>query len=773
MVIATNLGFPYVGPHRELKKLVESFWASKSSKSDLLAGARQLRENHWRVQKEQGIDQVPVGDFTLYDRVLDTACNFGVVPKRYHDIPDRLEQYFAMGRGLQKSATDTSPKIDVPAMEMKKWFDTNYHFIVPEFEQHQKFTLQEVSVVNDFIEAKALGFTPRPVVLGPVSFLYLGKAVKASEPFEPIALLDRLLPVYVDLLGRLSAAGAEWIQIDEPVLVLDLLDNLRLAYEVAYTTLRQANIKILLASYFGPLGTNVDLVKNHIDGLHVDLVRDPNQLDSICAALGPHQYISLGLVDGRNVWKNNLHKSIALAQSAVNILGTDRVFVAPSCSLIHSPYSTQLEKGIRDDNPELFEWLSFAVEKCAEISIITRAITSGQDFVREALERNALAVETRRTSSQTVNKEIRRRLDTISPNDYKRVSPFPTRREQQAAKLRLPSFPTTTIGSFPQTKEIRVARAKFAKGLISPQSYDTFIKSEIERVIRFQERAELDVLVHGEPERNDMVEHFGHLLHGYGFTEHGWVVSYGSRCVKPPLIYGDVSRRAPMTVTESAYSQSLTTRPVKGMLTGPVTMMKWSFVRDDVEPRVLCTQIALALRDEVVDLEAAGIAVIQVDEPAIREGLPLRRQDWAAYLEWSVGCFRLSTSGVRDDTQIHTHMCYSDFNDIFDAIQDLDADVITIENSKSEAKLLSIFEHKRYTNEIGPGLYDIHSPRVPSVEEMASRLEEMLRYIPKHLIWVNPDCGLKSRAWPEVEAALLNMVKVAKQFRTHEETVVA
>ncbi|KAL0075407.1 5-methyltetrahydropteroyltriglutamate-homocysteine S-methyltransferase [Phycomyces blakesleeanus] len=771
MVTATNLGYPYVGAKRELKKLVESFWSSKITEQELRTGYSKIQESHWKLQQEKGIQHIPSGEYTLYDRVLDTAQQFGAIPQRYQHIKSPLEQFFAMGRGLQRAATATTEKVDVPAMEMKKWFDTNYHFIVPEFEADQKFTLQNPRAVEQFKAAKALGIQTRPVLVGPVTFLHLGKAAKGTEPFETLSLLSKVLPLYIELIKQLEAAGAEWVQIDEPVLVFDLDAKVKTALEEAYKTIKaQTSIKVLVAAYFGRVESNINAVINHVDAVHLDLVRAPEELDTVLPLLKNGQVLSLGLVDGRNIWINNLSKSIDLAEKAVKALGQDRVFIAPSCSLAHSPFSTTFEKKIQAKNPELFSWLSYAAEKCSEVSIIAKALNQGRDSVKEALAANAAAIESRRTSPQTKNPEVRERVAKVPAAAWKRPSPFSVRREAQVKKLNLPLFPTTTIGSFPQTKDIRIARQKYAKGELSQADYDVFIKAEMKKVVEFQERVGLDVLVHGEPERNDMVEHFGHLLHGYDFTENGWVVSYGSRCVKPPVIFGDVSRRQPMTIDEIVYAQSLTKLPMKGMLTGPVTMMKWSFVRDDIPANELCAQIALALRDEVVDLETAGIPCIQVDEPAIREGLPIRRADWDSYLEWSVGSFRLSTAGVRNETQIHTHMCYSDFNDIFDAIAALDADVITIENSKSDEKLLKIFETKQYTNEIGPGLYDIHSPRVPSYEEMKTRFGDMLKYLPEQLLWVNPDCGLKSRGWPEVEAALVNMVAVAKYYRSLKAT---
>ncbi|KAI8089958.1 5-methyltetrahydropteroyltriglutamate-homocysteine S-methyltransferase [Halteromyces radiatus] len=769
MVTATNLGFPYVGSERQLKKLVESYWSGKITEQALREGYSKIQESHWKVQQEKGLQHIPSGEFTLYDRTLDTIQMLGAIPQRYQNISNPLDQFFAMGRGLQRAATETTAKVDVPSMEMKKWFDTNYHFIVPELEQDQTFQLEaNPRVVEQFKAAKALNIHTRPVLVGPVTFLRLAKAAKGVQEFDTLTLLPKVLPLYVQVLNQLKEAGADWVQIDEPILILDLEDKVNAALETAYKTINaETSIKTLVAAYFGRVEKNILSVKDHVDAIHLDLVRAPEELDTILPLLNKNQVLSVGVVDGRNIWINNLEKSIALVKKAVDALGQDRVFVAPSCSLAHSPYSTSFETKIKEKNPELYSWLSFSVEKCAEIVTIAKAV-NGED-VKTELDANAAAVESRRTSPQTVNPTVRDRVAKIPAEAWKRPSPFNTRREAQVKKLKLPLFPTTTIGSFPQTKEIRVARQQFNKGTLSQADYDAYIKSQMKQMVEAQEKLDLDVLVHGEPERNDMVEHFGHLLHGYDFSANGWVCSYGSRCVKPPIIFGDVSRRQPMTIDEIKYAQSLTSRPMKGMLTGPVTMMKWSFVRDDIPANELCAQVGLALRDEVVDLEAAGIPCIQVDEPAIREGLPIRRADWDAYLEWSVGCFRLSTSGVRDETQIHTHMCYSDFNDIFDAIAAMDADVITIENSKSDEKLLKIFESKKYPNEIGPGLYDIHSPRVPSVEEMKQRFADMLKYIPPHLLWANPDCGLKSRQWPETNAALANMVEVAKFFRAQHQ----
>ncbi|KAL1924790.1 uncharacterized protein VTP21DRAFT_4444 [Calcarisporiella thermophila] len=771
MVVATNLGFPRVGANRELKKLVESFWSSKITETDLLAGAKKLREAHWRLQQDNGIEHIPSNDFSFYDHVLDTAYVFGVVPQRYQHLPHGLTQYFAMGRGLQKPATETTPKVDVPACEMKKWFDTNYHFIVPEFTPDQQFHLATTKPVDEFLEAKELGIRTRPVLLGPISFLLLGKAAKGVEKFDTLSLLPRLLPAYEELLTKLASAGAEWVQIDEPVLIKDLPVDLT-AFETVYSRLKTTTpqLKLLLTTYFGTIAPNLALIRNApVDGIHIDLVRNPEQLDAVLAELKPTQVVSLGLVDGRNIWKTNLAQALATARRVVEAVGSERVFIAPSSSMLHSPVSTKYEVNVKKNNPEVFDWLAFAAEKTVEIKVLTKALNAGDTAVKDELADNARSIEARKNSSHTTNAAVRERVNAVTDDMYRRKSAFQHRRERQVAKLNLPLFPTTTIGSFPQTKEIRVTRSKFTKGEITAEEYEAFIKTQIQYAVKFQEEVGLDVLVHGESERDDMVAHFGKLLQGYLFTDNGWVVSYGSRCVKPPVIFGDVHRPFAMTVKETVYAQTLTQKPMKGMLTGPVTMLNWSFVRDDIPRKDVCQQIALAIRDEVQDLEKAGIPCIQVDEPAIREGLPLRRKDWGYYLDWSVRSFLLSTTGVEDSTQIHTHMCYSDFNDIFEAIQAMDADVITIENSKSDMKLLSAFEKYQYTNEIGPGVYDIHSPRVPSVEEMRDRVAEMLKYIPKHLLWINPDCGLKTRTWSEVQAQLSNMCEVARHFRAQRE----
>ncbi|KAG0340496.1 methionine-synthesizing 5- methyltetrahydropteroyltriglutamate--homocysteine methyltransferase, partial [Podila humilis] len=616
------------------------------------------------------------------------------------------------------------------------------------FETNQTFHLgAQIKTLQEFNEAKALGIHTRPVVLGPLSFLLLGKAAKNSTGLDILSLLPKILPVYEELLAKLAEAGADWIQVDEPCLVLDTTPAVIAQYHAAYTRLTAVSdkLKILIATYFGRIGNNVSFIKDvNVAGLHVDLVRAPEQLEHVLANLSATQVLSLGLVDGRNIWKTNLDAALKIAKAAVQAIGTDRVFVAPSCSLLHAPVTLRFEKRLAANNAELFDWLAYSEEKCKEVHILTQALNHGVDTVGAELADNARSIEARRTSSHTTNSAVRQRLEAIVPDQLRRRSVFPTRQTKQHEALPLPAFPTTTIGSFPQTKEIRVARAKFTKGEINAEKYSDFIKEEIKFCVKAQEALELD---------------------GYIFSENGWIASYGSRCVRPPIIFGDVFRSNPMTITETVYAQSLTSKPMKGMLTGPVTCLQWSFVRDDIPRSVVCTQLALAIRDEVVDLEKAGIVHIQVDEPAIREGLPLRAVDFEYYLQWAVDAFLLSTTGVTDTTVIHTHMCYSDFQDIFQAIVRMDADVLTIENSKSDMKILNAFATHGYNAGIGPGVFDIHSPRVPSTAEMKERADAMLQYIPARNLWINPDCGLKTRGWKEVNESLTNMVAVAKALR--------
>ncbi|KAH6576045.1 hypothetical protein BASA50_005632 [Batrachochytrium salamandrivorans] len=762
-VIASNLGFPRMGAVRDLKKLVEAYWGNKITCDDLLAGAKALRATHWQLQSQALTPgYVPSNDFAMYDHVLDHAFMFGVIPERYNSIPSAVDQYFAMGRGLQRPAEG----IDVPAMEMKKWFDTNYHYIVPEFSDETKFSLHTLKPVDEFLEAKALGIVTRPVLLGPVSFLLLGKGDKnAAAGFEVLSLLDKLLPVYTSLLQKLEAAGAVSVQIDECILVLDQPASLKAVYTKAYTAIRAAcpKLNIMVASYFGTIGSNIDFVADlPINTIHVDLVRAPADLDLVLARIaGTTKSISVGVVNGRNIWKNDLAQSVVTVQKAVAAVGAARVLVAPSCSMLHSPHSLESEQKM---DPTIKNWMSFAVQKLHEVQVIVKAVQDPSSVAAE-MAANKAAIDDRKVSPLIHDPKVQEELKSLSPEMFRRQHEFATREVVQKAKLNLPAFPTTTVGSFPQTKDVRVARQKFKKAEWTQQQYDDFVKAEIEKTVRFQETVGLDMLVHGEFERNDMVEFFGENLRGYVFSQNGWVQSYGSRCVKPPIIFGDVSRPVAMTVDVSVYAQSLTTKPMKGMLTGPVTMLRWSFVRDDQPQKDTTFQIALALRKEVCDLEVAGLPAIQIDEPAIREGLPLRKEEHKEYLEWAVNSFLLCSTGVKDETQIHTHMCYSDFNDIFQSISDLDADCITIENSKSDLKLLRAFEAHGYTRGIGPGLYDIHSPRVPPAAEIKERLQAISKYIDTRLLWVNPDCGLKTRGWAETEAALQNMCDVAKEFR--------
>ena len=756
MTIVTNLGFPRIGPKRELKHALEAFWRGDTSASALQAEAQRLRQRHWQLQKDAGADLLPSNDFSLYDHVLDTAFLVDAIPQRYRALADAdpLAGYFAMARGVQK------PGVDLHALEMTKWFDTNYHYLVPELQAEQMFALRGDKPVAQFLEARALGFETRPVLLGPVSFLLLAKSVDGSDR---LALLDRLLPVYVELLAKLEEAGAEWVQIDEPCLVLDQDAASHAAYRRAYEALASASRpKLLLTTYFGALGDNLALVAAlPVDGVHVDLVRGKEQLDAVIKALPPSRVLSLGLVDGRNVWRSNLDDALILAKYARGHVGKEQLWLAPSCSLLHVPVDVSGEKTLRAD---LRSWLSFARQKIEELKVLAEALqdpSSAQLALSVARDR----LESRRQSSRVHKPQVAARLADLTAATSQRQSAYATRCQQQQAVLQLPPYPTTTIGSFPQTGEVREARARNKSGSLSDAEYDAFLAAETERCVRFQEEIGIDVLVHGEFERNDMVEYFGEQLDGFAFTKLGWVQSYGSRCVKPPIIFGDVSRPQPMTVGWSQHAQSLTRKPMKGMLTGPVTVLQWSFVRDDQARAQTCRQIALALRDEVNDLEAAGIGVIQIDEPAIREGLPLRRADWKHYLDWAVECFRISASGVSDATQIHTHMCYSEFNDIMDAVAAMDADVISIETSRSRMELLEAFVRFRYPNQIGPGVYDIHSPRVPDVAEMTNMLHKARAVLAPEQIWVNPDCGLKTRGWPEVRTALTAMVAAAKELR--------
>ena len=704
LTAARNLGFPRMGKQRELKFALESFWSGKSDEASLLQTASDLRRKHWELQLDAGISSPPSNDFSFYDHVLDMAITVGAIPSRFRNAGKQIDlnTYFAMARGAK----------DMPALEMTKWFDTNYHYVVPEFEAGNEYSLHSTKVIDEFLEAKALGVVTRPIVLGPVSFVLLGKPTDLSVTRPQV--LKQILPIYKALLQRLFAEGTEWVQLDEPCLCLDLDDAAESMYRDAYAELSDTALlpKFMLTTYFGGLGANLDLaLELGAAGLHLDLVRAPEQLDTFLAKQVPNLTLSLGLVDGRNVWRTDLANALKSVDTAVHALGADRIEVAPSCSLLHSPFDLDAETKL---DVEIRSWMAFAKQKLEEIAILARGI-DGRTGIEKELSENARAMESRQTSTRIHQTSVRRSMAVIDDSMLHRQSPYPERHREQVEALGLPRFPTTTIGSFPQTAEVRKMRSAYRNGKTHQKVYEGFLQEETKRCIQFQEEIGIDVLVHGEFERNDMVEYFGELLDGFVFSQNGWVQSYGSRCVKPPIIYGDVSRPEPMTVYWAQYAQSLTKKPVKGMLTGPVTILQWSFVRDDQPRSESCRQIALAIRDEVRDLEAAGIRIIQIDEPAIREGLPLRRADWPQYLEWSINAFRLASSGVEDHTQIHTHMCYSEFNDIIESIVRMDADVISIECSRSRMELLDAFSRVHYPNEIGPGVYDIHSPRVPEL----------------------------------------------------------
>ncbi|MCL4678686.1 MAG: 5-methyltetrahydropteroyltriglutamate--homocysteine S-methyltransferase [Alphaproteobacteria bacterium] len=771
MVLATNLGFPRIGDMRQLKKAVEDYWKGNSKKEDLLATGKSLRAHNWKLQKDAGINHIPSNDFSFYDQVLDMICTLGCVPARYNWDGKEvdLDTYFAMARGRQQGG------VDVTAMEMTKWFDTNYHYIVPEFTAETSFKLSSSKVFDHFKEAKDLGIETRPVLVGPVTFARIGKKQAGFDACRS-TLVAKMLPVYIEILKKLKDLGAQWVQIDEPALALDLEPQYQQAFKDAYKQIREAvpGLKIIVTSYFDTLRDNADaFFAAPVDAFHIDLCRGPGQantgannadrdLDAALAKIPAGKILSVGVVDGRNIWKNDLAKSLKLIEKAVAKLGADNVFVAPSCSLLHTPVDLNSEKEM---DKQIKSWLAYATQKLSEISTIAKGINEGQGAIEAQLKASNAVQEDRRTSSRIHDQAVKKRVEDITPAMKKRKSPFSKRQDIQHKALNLPLYPTTSIGSFPQTAEIRKARADHKAGKIDDKKYKEAMQAEIRAVVEFQHEIGIDVLVHGEPERNDMVEYFGEQLAGFTFSKFGWVQSYGSRCVKPPIIFGDVSRPNPMTVEWSKYAQEQTGKIMKGMLTGPITILQWSFVRDD-QPRSLTSkQIALAIRDEVADLEKAGICMIQIDEAAFREGLPLRKADWKAYLENAVEDFRITSCCVEDETQIHTHMCYSEFNDVIDSIGAMDADVISIETSRSQMELLDAFAQYKYPNEIGPGVYDIHSPRVPSTQEMVDLLEKAKKVLDERQIWVNPDCGLKTRGWPEVKQALKNMVSAADQMR--------
>jgi len=761
MALTSNLGFPRIGAKRELKKALESYWNGQSSREDLESTAQAIRKSNWLLQQKAGIDLIPSNDFSFYDHMLDMSCLLGNIPERFswHAEEVDLDTMFLVARG--QSRKGASNGVGMHAGEMTKWFDANYHYIVPEFSRETEFRLASSKPFSEFSEALALGINTKPVLVGPITYLALGKTEDPN--FDRFSLLEKLLPVYGQVLSRLSELGAEWVQLDEPVLVLDLKQSVKELFERSYAELSSSApaLKLLVAAYFGELRENIDtLLSLPVHGLHIDCVRGAGEIEGVSSRMAPGQMLSLGVVDGRNIWKNDFNKSLSLLHKAIGTCDAEQIIVAPSCSLIHSPVSLEHEKKL---DPELKSWLSFASEKLTEISFLRNLLTGSADSA--VLDENQKAVLARQTSPRIHNPAVASRIKAIKDGDCERCSGYERRRVLQRQRMPLPLFPTTTIGSFPQTEEVRNMRARFKKGDISKEQYEAFLEDEIKKTVRFQEDIGIDVLVHGESERNDMVEYFGEQLEGYAFTSNGWVQSYGSRYVKPPIIFGDVSRPKPMTVRWSSYAQSLTKKPMKGMLTGPVTMVQWSFVRNDIARRDVVYQVALALRDEVCDLEQAGLPAIQIDEPAVREGLPLRLSDWPEYLAWAVRAFRLCSSGVRDDTQIHTHMCYAKFNDIISSIADLDADVISIETSRSNMELLEAFVSFRYPNEIGPGVYDIHSPQVPAVDEMAALLRKAAEVLPVRQLWANPDCGLKTRKWDEVVPALKNMIEAVEVLR--------
>jgi 5-methyltetrahydropteroyltriglutamate--homocysteine methyltransferase len=759
MNIAHVLGFPRIGTRRQLKFALERLWRGEIDEAALEAVGRHVRLANWRRQQAAGLDFVTVGDFAFYDQMLNHVALLGCPPARFgFGAQIALDEYFQLARGNR----------ECHAMEMTKWFDTNYHYLVPELWPDTAFGVGADWLLREVEEAKAAGFRPKPVLIGPLTFLWLSKEKTAG--FNRLDVLESLLPVYDQILSRLKALGVEWVQMDEPILALDLPLQWQRSFEWAYHALQSVGVKLMLAVYFGPLGDNLQTaLRLPVAGVHLDFVHGAEELPQVLDGLSSTQVLSAGVIDGRNVWKTDLEAVLGRLELIGERLG-ERLWIASSCSLLHVPVSLAAESRL---DPEIRAWLAFGEEKLIELSVLKTALAQGRVAVAEALARSNEALGSRRASARIHTPAVKQRLARLTENDARRASAFPERQAKQRTRFGLPPFPTTTLGSFPQTSKIRSARARLKRGEVTQEDYRAAMRREIEYAVRKQEEIGLDVLVHGEAERSDMVEYFAEQLAGFALTENGWVQSYGSRYVKPPIIYGDVSRPAPMTVEWSSYAQSLTDKPLKGMLTGPVTILQWSFVRDDQPRSETALQIALAIRDEVMDLEQAGISIIQIDEPAFREGLPLRRQGWRAYLDWAVRAFRVAASGVADETQIHTHMCYSEFNDILPAIAGLDADVITIETSRSDMELLHGFGDFNYPNEIGPGVYDIHSPRIPDVSEMTRLLRKAASVIPPENLWVNPDCGLKTRQWPETEAALRNMVEAARSMRASDEITLA
>jgi 5-methyltetrahydropteroyltriglutamate--homocysteine methyltransferase len=760
MVTTHNLGFPRIGSRRELKFALESYWKGQSPRAELEAVAAHLRKRHWQAQSK--LDVAPVGDFSFYDQVLDMSFTLGNLPARARDFHGAtLDNYFrvARGRSAEAAASHADCCCGIAAGEMTKWFDTNYHYIVPEFDAGTQLRLDAGRLVAQITEAKAQGLRAKPVIVGPLTYLSVGKS---KDDSDRLSLLPRLLPVYAELLATLAAQGVEWVQIDEPLLVTELDEAWRQAFATAYAALDTGKVKLLLTTYFGALQENLDLVcRLPVRGVHLDAINAGHEVGALIEKLPSDRVISLGVVNGRNIWKADLEVTLDWLEPVARALG-ERLWIAPSCSLLHVPADLASEVKL---DAELKSWLAFALQKIDEVRLLAAALNGGRDAVRAELDANRAAISSRRASPRVNDPAVKAAVAAIDATLGRRKSPYPRRATVQAARLKLPRFPTTTIGSFPQTAEIRHARSEFRAGALDRPAYEAAMRAEISRSVREQESLGLDVFVHGEAERNDMVEYFGEQLNGYAFSQFGWVQSYGSRCVKPPILFGDISRPRPMTVAWTEYAASLTRKPMKGMLTGPVTILNWSFVRDDQPRSVSCKQLALAIRREVLDLEKAGVGVIQIDEAALREGLPLRRSQWANYLEWAVESFRIAANGVADETQIHTHMCYSEFNDILASIAGMDADVITIETSRSDMELLDAFEDFAYPNEIGPGVYDIHSPNIPTREQIVALMRKAAERVPAERLWVNPDCGLKTRQWAEVIPALANMVAAARELR--------
>lgn len=748
-----SLGFPRIGRRRELKFALEKYWRGESTQAQLREVASELRRTHWQWQAAAGIEQVPVGDFAFYDQVLTLSATLNAIPERHRgEGAIDLDTLFRVARGRAPTGQDA------PASEMTKYFNTNYHYLVPELSQNQVFSIAYEQFFDEVSEAQSLGYKAKPVLLGPVSYLFLSKTV--GQEFDKLSLLPNLLTAYADILARFAAQGVQWVQLDEPILALELDGEWQTAITEAYQALSTSKVKILLTSYYGGIAHHQALVSAlPIAGLHVDLVTAPDQLAVFANALGQDQILSAGVVNGRNVWAAEADLIAERIGAVARDLG-DRLWIGTSCSLLHSPVDLEVEATLE---PALRQQLAFAKQKLLELANVRQLLLAPESAAAKEIVQTCLA--RREAKAQAADSQVIARVAALTSADYERVSDFSVRQAVQQQKYRLPLLPTTTIGSFPQTPAIRGLRSRWRKGELSDAQYTEQLQQVTRDTIDRQLKLGIDVLVHGEAERNDMVEYFGEQLAGVGFTKNGWVQSYGSRCVKPPLIYGDVSRPKAMTVDWAEFAQSLTDKPVKGMLTGPVTILHWSFAREDIGRDVIATQLALAIRDEVVDLQNAGIGIIQIDEPAFREGLPLKQSEWQAYLDWAVNAFKLSAAGVIDETQIHTHMCYSEFNDTIAAIAAMDADVITIETSRSRMELLNAFEDFEYPNEIGPGVYDIHSPNTPSVEAMVHLIEKAAQKVPVRQLWVNPDCGLKTRTWDEVEPALKNMVDATRELR--------